>query len=92
VGAVALVCPISQPRVLIFLAALGLSACQTADSGNSSVAFDSVSAPLPVTRTNEGTARADRIIGAPLLASTRGGQSTIIEGSGRFVGEPPTGR
>ena len=86
-----MVCPISQPRVLIFLAALGLSACQTADSGNSSVAFDSVSAPLPVTRTNEGTARADRIIGAPLLASTRGAQSTIIEGSGRFVGEPPTG-
>jgi len=26
-----------------------------------------------------------------LLANTRGGQSTVIEGSGRFVGEPPTG-
>jgi general secretion pathway protein D len=28
--------------------------------------------------------------GAPLLTNTRGGQSTVIEGSGRFVGEPPT--
>jgi general secretion pathway protein D len=28
---------------------------------------------------------------APLLANTRGGPSTVIEGSGRFVGEPPTG-
>jgi general secretion pathway protein D len=28
---------------------------------------------------------------APLLANARGGPSTVIEGSGRFVGEPPTG-
>jgi general secretion pathway protein D len=33
----------------------------------------------------------DRSGGALLLANNRGGQSTIIEGSGRFVGEPPTG-
>ena len=35
--------------------------------------------------------RPDRTSSAPLLANTRGGQSTVIEGSGRFVGEPPTG-
>lgn len=29
--------------------------------------------------------------GAPLLANTRGGQSTLIEGTGRFVGDTPTG-
>jgi hypothetical protein len=29
--------------------------------------------------------------GAPLLANTRGGESTVIEGTGRFVGDPPTG-
>jgi hypothetical protein len=28
---------------------------------------------------------------APLLASTGGGEATVIEGAGRFVGEPPTG-
>lgn len=32
-----------------------------------------------------------RIGGSPLLANTRGGNSTVIEGSGRFIGEPPTG-
>ena len=35
--------------------------------------------------------RPDRTSSAPLLANTRGGQSTVIEGSGRFIGEPPTG-
>jgi hypothetical protein len=42
-------------------------------------------------RTSEGQMRPDRTSSAPLLANTRGGQSTVIEGSGRFVGEPPTG-
>ena len=42
-------------------------------------------------RTSEGQGRSDRTSSAPLLANTRGGPSTIIEGSGRFVGEPPTG-
>jgi general secretion pathway protein D len=40
---------------------------------------------------SEGQRRPDRTGGAPLLGNTRGGDSTIIEGSGRFVGEPPTG-
>jgi general secretion pathway protein D len=34
---------------------------------------------------------ASRMGGAPLLANTRGGNSTVIEGSGRFVGELATG-
>jgi general secretion pathway protein D len=42
-------------------------------------------------RTSEAQSRPYRTGGAPLLANTRGGQSTVIEGSGRFVGEPPTG-
>jgi general secretion pathway protein D len=42
-------------------------------------------------RASEGQGRSDRMSSAPLLANTRGGPSTIIEGSGRFVGEPPTG-
>jgi general secretion pathway protein D len=33
----------------------------------------------------------NRMGGSPLLANTRGGNSTVIEGSGRFIGEPPTG-
>ena len=46
---------------------------------------------MPSTRVSDGPRRPDRTSGAPLLANTRGGDSTIIEGSGRFVGEPPTG-
>jgi general secretion pathway protein D len=42
-------------------------------------------------KASEGQSRPDRTSGAPLLANTRGGQSTVIEGSGRFVGEPATG-
>ena len=66
--------------------ALGLSACQTMDDAPESSAWNSV----PTMRTSEGQGRSDRM-SAPLLANTRGGPSTVIEGSGRFVGEPPTG-
>lgn len=67
--------------------ALGLSACQTIDDAPASASWSSV----PSTRGSEGQRRSDRINGAPLLANTRGGESTIIEGSGRFVGESTTG-
>jgi hypothetical protein len=46
---------------------------------------------IPATRASAGQSRPDRMSSAPLLANTRGGPSTVIEGSGRFVGEPPTG-
>ena len=46
---------------------------------------------VPSIRANEFQSRYDRTSSALLLANTRGGQSTVIEGSGRFVGEPPTG-
>jgi general secretion pathway protein D len=29
--------------------------------------------------------------GSPLFGNTRGGPSTVVEGTGRFVGEPPSG-
>jgi general secretion pathway protein D len=79
----------SQLRILLLPFALGLSACQTIDDAPTSSAWSY--APAPVMRTSGGQSRPDRTGGAPLLANTRGGQSTVIEGSGRFVGEPPTG-
>jgi general secretion pathway protein D len=65
---------------------LGLSACQTIDEAPSSSSWSST----PSIRTSEGQMRPDRTSSAPLLANTRGGQSTVIEGTGRFIGEPPT--
>jgi general secretion pathway protein D len=41
------------------------------------------------TRLSDSSARPERIGGTPLLANTRGGKSTIVEGTGRFVGDPP---
>jgi general secretion pathway protein D len=77
----------SQLRILLLPFALGLSACQTIDDAPASDAWNAV----PATRVSEGQGRPARISGAPLLANARGGPSTVIEGSGRFVGEPPTG-
>jgi general secretion pathway protein D len=86
-GAFALVDRTSQFRILLLPFVLGLSACQTIDEAPTSNAWNYV----PSTRINESQSRYDRTSSAPLLANTRGGQSTVIEGSGRFVGEPPTG-
>jgi general secretion pathway protein D len=77
----------SQLRILALPLALGLSACQTMDDAPASSAWNSV----PTMRTSDGQGRSDRMSSAPLLANTRGGPSTVIEGSGRFVGEPSTG-
>jgi general secretion pathway protein D len=78
---------ISQFRILLIPLVLGLSGCQTIDEAPTSSAWNYV----PSTRTNEPQSRYDRTNSTPLLANTRGGQSMVIEGSGRFVGEPPTG-
>jgi general secretion pathway protein D len=77
----------SQLRILLLPFVLGLSACQTVDEAPTSLSWSAA----PLARTSEGQMRPDRTSSAPLLANTRGGQSTVIEGSGRFVGEPPTG-
>ena len=45
---------------------------------------------MPSASASEVRSRPARTGGAPLLANARGGPSTVIEGSGRFVGEPPT--
>jgi general secretion pathway protein D len=82
-------CRIFQLRSIVFLFALGLSACQTIDNGPATSEWSS--APAPGMRTSGAQGRADQPGGALLLANTRGGQSTFIEGSGRFVGELPTG-
>jgi general secretion pathway protein D len=86
-GAFALVYRISQFRIVLLPFALGLSACQTIDEAPTSSSWSAA----PLVRTSEGQGRPDRSSSAPLLANNRGGQSTVIEGSGRFVGEPPTG-
>lgn len=84
---------ISRFRIWLIPVVLGLSACQTIDDAPVSNAWNAVPAasPAPIVRTGTGQWRSDRMGGAPLLANTRGGQSTVIEGSGRFVGDAPTG-
>ncbi len=77
----------SQLRCLLLPVALGLSACQTMDDMPVSNSWNAA----PLARASDVPSRPDRSGGAPLLANTRGGQSTLIEGSGRFVGDPPTG-
>ncbi len=78
---------ISQVRILLLPFVLSLSACQTIDEAPTSSSWSAT----PSFRASEGTSRPDRTGSALLLANTRGGQSTVIEGSGRFVGDPPTG-
>jgi general secretion pathway protein D len=77
----------SQLRILLLPLALGLSACQTFDDTPVTNSWNAV----PAARASSAQTRLDRTNGAPLLANTRGGEATLIEGSGRFVGEPPTG-
>jgi general secretion pathway protein D len=86
-GAFALAFRTSQLQILVLPFALGLSACQTMDDAPVSNAWESV----PPARMSAGASRGDRTNGAPLLVNARGGSSTVIEGSGRFVGDPPTG-
>ena len=66
---------------------LGLSGCQTIDEAPASSSWSSI----PSVKTNDGLARSNRAGSSSLLPNTRGGESTVIEGSGRFFGEPPTG-
>ena len=99
VGIVALAYLISRLRILAVPVLLGLSACQTMEDAqvanaqvwNSEAAASNAWNAAPLARGSDATGRSSRLGGAPLLANTRGGQSTLIEGSGRFVGEPPTG-
>jgi general secretion pathway protein D len=64
---------------------------QVSNSWNSEAAASNSWNAAPLARGSDTSGRSSRLGGAPLLANTRGGQSTLIEGSGRFVGEPPTG-
>jgi len=66
---------------------LALSACQTFDDAPVTNSWNAA----PSARVGAASGRADRSNGAPLLANSRGGDATLIEGSGRFVGEPPNG-
>jgi general secretion pathway protein D len=76
-----------QGPKLSLLIALILSACQTLDDPPVTNTWNAV----PSARLSDNQSRLGRIAGAPLLANTRDAQSTIIEGTGRFVGQPPTG-
>ncbi|HET9715108.1 MAG TPA: type II secretion system secretin GspD [Pseudolabrys sp.] len=72
---------------LSVITALVLSACQTFDD---SPTFNKWSS-APLVPASQYQSQADRTGGTPLLANTRAGETTVIEGSGRFIGEPPTG-
>ncbi|WP_316205375.1 type II secretion system secretin GspD [Bradyrhizobium sp. SZCCHNS3004] len=77
--------------------ALALSACQTVEEGASSFAWSTRDADAGAAVQAQAamrpaaSERAGRISGSPLLDDNRGGPATMVEGTGRFVGEPPTG-
>ena len=77
---------VGRYRILALLVLAAATACQTTDD----VATTNNWTPAPSPRTSESRERT-AAIGAPLFANSRAGASTILEGSGRFVGEPPTG-
>ena len=77
-------CKLAQCRHLLLPLALALSACQTTDDTPSINTWNSA----PSVRMIDNQSRADRLGGSPLLANDRGGKTTIIEGTGRFVGDP----
>ena len=83
--------PSSRLRYLVLPLLLALSACQTLDDAPTSDSWSAAPVPRASDGRSAGSGRVDRSGGAPLLANARGGPSTVIEGSGRFVGEPPTG-
>jgi general secretion pathway protein D len=92
VGAVALGFRIPSFRVVAMSFGLVLSACQTTESQPVEPAWGSAPVASAGGQAYARSARAaSRFGGSPLLADTRGGNSTVIEGAGRFVGEPPTG-
>jgi general secretion pathway protein D len=72
-------------RIAAMPFALLLSACQTMDEAPVVNTWNS----MPPSRLSDSVSRPERLNGAPLLANTRGGKSTIVEGTGRFVGDPP---
>ncbi|MGJ4961324.1 type II secretion system secretin GspD [Bradyrhizobium sp. HKCCYLRH3061] len=74
---------------------LALSACQTVEEGTSSFTWSTESGSAAeaqaAMRSPAGNGRAGKISGSPLLDDNKGGPATMIEGTGRFVGEPPIG-
>nr|WP_315780891.1 type II secretion system secretin GspD [Bradyrhizobium sp. SZCCHNPS1003] len=78
--------------------ALALSACQTVEEGTSSFAWNTSAADAGAAsqaqaamRTPAGSTRAGKLSGSPLLDDNKGGPVSMVEGTGRFVGESPTG-
>src|SRR5262245_30718271 len=81
-------------QVVAISFALALSACQTIESPPAEPTWGSapaVSQPAAGPPYARPTRAASRFGSSPLLADTRGGNSTVFEGTGRFVGEQPTG-
>jgi hypothetical protein len=87
VGVVALDFRAPQLLKLVPVVALVLSGCKTTESTPESVAW---SATQPK-RAHEVRTWANQVDSVPLLANERGGQATVLEGTGRFVGELTTG-
>lgn len=90
---------VRKNRLIVLPVALALSACQTVEEGVSSFAWSSAQGPdatlaaqaQAAIRQVAASGRSNRLSGSPLLADTRGSSSTVIVGSGRFVGDPATG-
>jgi general secretion pathway protein D len=66
---------------------LALASCQTVDDAS----FVDALSVAPAARADRTGSRVRAGQGMALFANERAGKATVIEGTGRFVGEPPTG-
>ncbi len=70
--------------VLLMLLALTMSGCQTIDDEGSTNTWNA----SPIARRGDEVPRRSSSGGTALLGNEPAGKSTIIEGTGRFIGEP----
>jgi len=75
--------------VFVPVLALSAAACQTLEDVPPSVI--NTWRPAPLARADDARSRTTGPNGTPLLDNTARTKTTFLEGSGRFIGEPPTG-
>jgi len=75
--------------VFVPVLALSAAACQTLEDVPPSVI--NTWRPAPLARADDARSRTPGPNGTPLLDNTARTKTTFLEGSGRFIGDPPTG-
>lgn len=80
----------AQSVLLLTILALAVSACQSTSESGPAAVTNSWS-PAPLARADDSVSRRVPTKGMPLLDSAARTNTTMVEGTGRFIGEPPAG-